>query len=123
MFSIMLLILFLYLFGLIRAHSTCDIYLAPSLIPGVGRGVVAGRNYSSNERFDTAVTITLPYHFAREWQLSNYVFSHEEEEQSMVVLGIGMLFNHRNPEMVYHYWADEKVSCIKDIDFCFIYIV
>lgn len=110
MFSLIVLILCLYMFGFLRGDSTCDIYLAPSLIPGVGRGVIAGRNYSKQERFDTAVTITLPYSYAREWQLSNYVFSHEEEEQSMVVLGIGMLFNHRNPEMIYHYWADEKVS-------------
>jgi hypothetical protein len=40
--------------------------------------------------------------------LANYVFAHEEDEQSLIVFGIGMLVNHREPATMSHYWSEDE---------------
>ncbi len=94
----------------------CSVYVAPSIIDGVGRGVFAGKNFQPKEIVDTQLTITIPYNYVWEgdWSLKNYVFGHEEPDQCMAVLGIGMMFNHRERNKVSHHWEMKEVSHSQD---------
>ncbi len=105
-----MLLFLLFLISILAglARGSCDFYLAPSVMDGVGRGTVAGREYKVNEVVDTMVSVSLPYDWiaAGEWSLGNYVFASDEEGQSMAVFGIAMLMNHNNKESVHHYYDD-----------------
>ena len=80
----------------------CRLYLAPSFIPGIGRGVFAGTSYQEGEDIDNAVTLVFHREAIESWQLANYDWHTREAGVSMAELGAGMLFNHRNPATVQH---------------------
>lgn len=86
----------------------CELWLAPSTLPGVqGRGVISGVPLLNSTALEPLVTLSVPYELVRYWSLANYVFAHEEEEQSLVVFGIGMLINHLSNPALYHYWSED----------------
>ena len=95
----------------------CAMYMAPSTIPGAGRGIVAGKDFDEEEVIDSAVSMTIPAHYIGSWQLQNYVYASEEDGHSMVLFGVGMLFNHLLPATVHHYWDTHEVVQTKDNKF------
>jgi hypothetical protein len=42
-------------------------------------------------------------------QLFNYVYGSEDDDESIVVFGIAMMYNHRNPKTVEHLWCVYRV--------------
>jgi len=95
----------------------CAMWVAPSTVPGAGRGIIAGRAYAAEEVIDVAVSMTVPAHHISHWQLQNYVYASEEAGQSMVLFGVGMLFNHLIPASVHHYWDTLTVANTSDNKF------
>jgi hypothetical protein len=92
-------------------EGVCELWLGPSTIKGVpGKGVITGVNLTSEYPLEPLVTLSVPYEIVRPWSLANYVFAHEEEDQALVVFGIGMLINHKEPPSLYHYWAEDDPS-------------
>jgi hypothetical protein len=93
------LVSFLFLFVL-----ECQFYLAPSLIPGAVRGVIAGKDYQEGDLVDLSVSLVMPSDLISHWQLFNYVYSSNVESFSMALFGAGMLYNHMNPKNLDNYW-------------------
>lgn len=88
-------------------NLSCDLFLAPSIIKGAGRGVFAGRKFRRMELVDRAATITISHDLTSSTQLNNYVFSTDDEGYDMIVLGPLSLFNHRQPNpSISHWWTD-----------------
>ncbi len=98
------------------ANDECSIWLAPSLIEGIGRGIFAGRNFNKSELLDRQIAVTIPYKYlwVGDWALKNYVFDLEEEDHCMAIFGIGMLFNHGSEPTVGHHWDEKYVAYAKD---------
>eukprot|EP01036_Dinobryon_divergens_P040527 gene40527-53596_t len=71
-------------------QGVCDLYLAPSHIPGAGRGIFAGRNYEKDETIDTTSSLTL------------------------LRKNVPMLFNHHLPKDVDHYWESWPVAPVSE---------
>ena len=67
----------------------CDLYLAPSTIPFLGRGIFSGRMIKANETFHVATTVTMRYSDIQHTMLNNYVFGAGEEGISMAEMGPG----------------------------------
>jgi hypothetical protein len=73
----------------------CTLYLAPSRIPGLGRGIIAGKNFYNSSLLTTLVTLAINYNDIANLQLGNYVYASSEDSVSMAEFGIGMLYNHQ----------------------------
>lgn len=74
--------------------QVCCLYLAPSTVPAAGRGVFAGRDYEKHEILTHDIPLLIPYKYVYRTMLSHYVYSLEEEQdQSMILLGISSFFN------------------------------
>lgn len=72
----------------------CDLYLAPSAIPGLGRGIIAGKHFTEGTLMETLVTLAVNYTDIAHMQLGNYVYDTNEDQMAMAEFGIGMLYNH-----------------------------
>jgi hypothetical protein len=83
---------------------SCELYLAPSRIPGIERGVFAGKAYSKGTTVDTVQSLLLSYEVIRMKQLSNYVFSSDDQVNAISLFGAGMLYNHRTPKNILHFY-------------------
>eukprot|EP00607_Mallomonas_marina_P010437 CAMPEP_0182425022 /NCGR_PEP_ID=MMETSP1167-20130531/11355_1 /TAXON_ID=2988 /ORGANISM="Mallomonas Sp, Strain CCMP3275" /LENGTH=429 /DNA_ID=CAMNT_0024605323 /DNA_START=223 /DNA_END=1512 /DNA_ORIENTATION=- len=88
--------------------------MAPSFVPGAGRGVFAGQAYENDEQVDVTLSLTILRKNGRKWPLHNYVYSANDEAYSMILFGPAMLFNHRLPKDVDHYWTDWPVASIAE---------
>lgn len=83
----------------------CELYIAPSLTPGCGRGVFAGTKIHSTDIVENTVTIAVDHAAIFGTQLDNYVWAAPDEVHiGMAEFGAGMLYNHRNPPVVAHEW-------------------
>ena len=87
----------------------CEFYLAPSLVPGSGRGIISGKHFSKGDIIDVASSLTVKHSAIRNWPLNNYVYSSEDESYSMILFGLAMIFNHRKEKDVEHKWMDWPV--------------
>ena len=94
----------------------CDLYLAPSLTPGIGRGVFAGTSYSSGDIIENSVTLSVSDAYSGNWQLNNYLWATDETSISMAEFGLGMLYNHKNPALLSHLWPSHfKMSTEQEL--------
>ena len=95
----------------------CDLYLAPSLTPGIGRGVFAGSSYTAGDTIENSVTISVSNNFiSSDWQLSNYLWATREPSITMAEFGAGMLYNHKNPALLSHQWPSHfKMSTEQEL--------
>jgi hypothetical protein len=110
--------LFLCLFGVNSTNSPyedCRIYVAPSKIPGVGKGIFAGKDIKKNEELEENPNVIVKTKSIRELQLFNYVYSAEDDDFSMASFGASMLYNHRNPKDIDHFWAISDVPEVKTV--------
>ena len=98
----------------IADDDVCDLYLAPSLVPGVGRGVIAGRPIPKGVVVDVATSLTINKDVIQGWQLNNYVYDTNEEGYSMALIGPGMIYNHKNPHTLSHVWNAYAPIPVKD---------
>ena len=91
-------------------HSMCGLYLAPSVIPEAGRGVISGRAYDEGHILEDQVpTLKMSTEISGACQLNNYVFSSNDESYSMIIFGPGSLYNHQSLQTIQHYWQDHDV--------------
>lgn len=92
--------------------STCDMYMADSIIPGAGRGIYAARKYQQNELLEESPSLTLRDEYATSWSLNNYVFASQTQGRSLVVFGLAMLYNHQSPihKNAVNAWNDDEVQ-------------
>ena len=86
----------------------CDYYLAPSLIPGAGLGIFAGRDFAAEEEIASGVTLMVPKSVVTKWKLDNYVFAGQHEGQTIVVFGIAMTLNHMPQTNTAFHWQEEN---------------
>jgi hypothetical protein len=82
--------------------KVCQLYLAPSLTTGFGRGVFAGISIQATEMIEYSVTIAVEYSSILGTQLNNYVWGTWEPHIRMAEFGPGMFFNHRYPPVMRH---------------------
>ena len=82
----------------------CQLFLAPSLTPGCGRGIFAGAQIQFGQIVENTVTIAVDHGTISGMQLNNYVWATDESHISMAEFGAGMLYNHRNPPLFAHQW-------------------
>lgn len=100
---------------LINEHENkCDVYLAPSLIPGAGRGIFAGKSYAQGDFFDKVSSITILRKNGVRWPLHNYVYGSNDNKYSMALFGTAMMFNHGDSKNVDHYWDAWPVISISE---------
>ena len=96
--------------------NKCDLYLAPSLTPGIGRGVFAGTSYTSGDIIENSVTLSVSSAYSSSWQLNNYLWATDETSVSMAEFGLGMLYNHKNPALLSHQWPSNfKMSTEQEL--------
>lgn len=79
-------------------QNDCDLYLAPSLIPILGRGVIAGRSFDVDTHISSCPTITVNAQFSNQWQSAHYVYGAGNANHHLLILGPGTMFNHRHPK-------------------------
>ena len=98
MFKLFLVSCFCFFVSISCSEIECEIFLAPSLVAGVGRGVIAGKSFAKEHDLQISSSLTFPHDKLQNMQLSNYVYSIEgiEVYHSLGVFGISMIFNHRN---------------------------
>eukprot|EP00596_Hydrurales_sp_CCMP1899_P005397 CAMPEP_0119037000 /NCGR_PEP_ID=MMETSP1177-20130426/5079_1 /TAXON_ID=2985 /ORGANISM="Ochromonas sp, Strain CCMP1899" /LENGTH=431 /DNA_ID=CAMNT_0006997645 /DNA_START=90 /DNA_END=1385 /DNA_ORIENTATION=- len=92
----------------------CTLYLAPSRIPGLGRGIIAGKDFYNSSKLTTIVTLAVNYNDIASLQLGNYVYSSSEDSVSMAEFGIGMLYNHQKTPGITSFWADSTPEKFED---------
>lgn len=78
----------------VNIRTDCELFMAPSTINEVGRGLFAGVNFVKNTAFDHAPAITFPFNLSTSTQLINFAFSSINEAYIMAVLGPAMMLNH-----------------------------
>lgn len=95
-------------FASIVATEDCDLYLAPSTVPGAGRGVIAGKSFNKGQRIEETITISFKDSDCAGCQLDNYAYITENEEYSMIKFGAGSLYNHHNIRNVDYHWSHSE---------------
>lgn len=100
--------------------DSCDIYMAPSLIPGAGRGIIAGKDFNINEVVEIEPTIMIPDEVVKSTQLNNYVFGSNDPNFHLINFGYGVLYNHRDPKTMQHSWNHHIVrpASYNPLPFC-----
>ena len=56
----------------VASIASCGVYLAPSFLEGVGRGLYAGRDYNDSEVIDSQTAVTIPYEYIWEVRTFDY---------------------------------------------------
>lgn len=75
--------------------TSCDLFLAPSLLPGAGLGIIAGKPYKSNEAVETiGPAVLINREQSSDTMLHNFVYSSSWPEYAVTLFGIGMMMNH-----------------------------
>jgi hypothetical protein len=84
----------------------CELYLAPSLTPGLGRGIFAGSFVPSGNVVEDSITLKIPSDNLPMWQMDNYYWYTTDENTLSLELGAGMFLNHQNPSAVHHSFSE-----------------
>jgi len=89
------------------SERVCDLYLAPSKIPGLGRGVVAGRTFQENETVEINPTLSISRNAADDLSAVLRLCSSNTDSQDVVMLGPAVFYNHHpdyNAEFLWESW-------------------
>lgn len=94
----------------------CSVYIGPSTwIEGIG--IIAGTDFAPEQGIDFGIGIPVPNRIDEHWQLDNYAFASNDPDHSLAVIGITMLFNHREPSNTgYFYDAKDHVEVNDSLD-------
>ena len=99
-----------------KLYHQCGLYLAPSLTPGMGRGVFAGSSYTAGDLIMNSVTLFVSDAYTSGWQLNNYLWGTDEPSISVAEFGAGMLLNHKNPSSISNSWPSYfKISSEQEL--------
>ena len=85
--------------------EACNIYLAPSLVPGIGYGVFSGIRIAKSTRLEIASTVVFENMLMQELQLLKFAYGSDIKEYSVCVFGSLMMMNHRNDPNIYRTWS------------------
>ena len=92
------------------ATEDCSLYLAPSTVPGAGRGIIAGKTFNKGQRIEETITITFKDSDCAGCQLDNYAYVTDDDEYSMIKFGAGSLYNHHSFKNVEYHWSRAEVA-------------
>jgi len=96
--------------------GVCGLYLVPSTIPGAGRGVVAGIEFSVGANIESVPTLPVPIRTMDSTQLKNYGFGSGNDDFALIIFGPGNIYNHRKLNTLSRYWAsDDEVTIAHDL--------
>jgi hypothetical protein len=87
--------------------TSCEHYLATSLIPNAGLGIFVGEEYTSGSLLAPGYTLIIPSQDIYDWQLNNYIYSCDHSNHSMIVFGIAMMLNHKVIPNADNLWTDD----------------
>ena len=88
--------------------SGCDLYLTKSRLPGVGRGIFAGRNFEEDELLLYSPSLIVLHGYSSRNQLDNYVFSTFESNFHVISLNYVCIVNHAEEINVARYLHDSS---------------
>jgi len=90
----------------------CDMFMAPSIMPGAGRGIFTAKDLTPHDQFDDAPTVSVPNEQTEHWSLHDYVYGSELPDRSLVIFGPAMLYNHQSADYknVVHRWSDDDIN-------------
>mmetsp|Transcript_21796 Transcript_21796/g.36726 ORF Transcript_21796/g.36726 Transcript_21796/m.36726 type:complete len:437 (+) Transcript_21796:48-1358(+) len=91
----------------------CRYYLTRSKLDGAMRGVFAGKNFEAEEHVEAGPVVNVKSEHIKHMQLFNYVYGSEADDESIVVFGVAMMYNHRNPKTVEHLWGGEPPNPVE----------
>ena len=102
----------------ISNNGECEIYLAPSLTVALGRALIAGNDFASGQKIALSVSLAVRHDDIVTTQLTNYVYGTHEDGISLSVIGLDMIFNHREKESIIRnlespkmrYYAEQKLA-------------
>ena len=95
------------------ATFKCSIYIGPSKWAG-GIGIVAGKNFNPEEPIDMGVGVPLPNVRDEQWQLDNYAYAAQSKLHSLAVMGVTMLFNHKDEANTAYFYDPEDHTEVED---------
>lgn len=98
-----------------HTNGQCKLYLAPSKIPDAGKGVFSGVKAKQEDYLESTPNVIVRTDHIRSLQLFNYVYSAEDDDFSMASFGASMLYNHKNPKDIDHYWASGDIPPAKSV--------
>jgi len=92
----------------------CELYMGPSrMIDGIG--IVAGRVFKAEDHVSMSVPVGYPnMHTDSFWQLDNYAFKSEEPEHSLCIIGLAMLYNHKEDSNIHYFYDDNEFTHVND---------
>ena len=93
----------------ISNNGECEIYLAPSLTVALGRALIAGNDFASGQKIALSVSLAVRHDDIVTTQLTNYVYGTHEDGISLSVIGLDMIFNHREKESIERTWESPKM--------------
>lgn len=96
-----------------KEKYNCSLYLAPSFIKGVSRGVFAGKDFKKDDIIEISPTVAILTKFIEDLQIFNYAFSSNDDAYSISVFGVAMLFNHNNNKNVDYLWNGVPINSEK----------
>ena len=82
----------------------CEIYLAPSLTVALGRALIAGNDFASGQVLASSIALAVEHVDFESTQLTNYLFGTHDDDISLAVIGLDMMFNHRETESIKRRW-------------------
>ena len=72
----------------------CSLYLAPSLIPGAGMGVFAGRSYEDGEEIEKSTVLIVESVIIQSLTMINYVYNSLNPSYAAYLIGSSSMMNH-----------------------------
>ena len=90
-------------------NGECEIYSAPSLTVALGRALIAGNDFASGQKIALSVSLAVRHDDFVTTQLMNYLFGTHEDGISLSVIGLDMIFNHREKESIERTWESPKM--------------
>ncbi len=94
-------------------YTECRMYMAPSTVPGAGRGIFAAVPMISGQLLEYSPTLTIAHSVSGFWALNNYVYGSNIEKRSLAIFGSAMLYNHQSELHMnsHHFWSEHNVEC------------
>lgn len=88
------------------AESTCDLYIAPSLLVGSGLGVYAGRAFHIGEEISGIPVVAYSHDNTADfnWQIDMFTYQGYTPTEAILAYGTAMMFNsHKNDHVAFHF--------------------
>jgi hypothetical protein len=110
------------LFGIFLSQSfhmtnsfTCQLYLAPSLLPHAGFGIFSGVNHQISTFLRQEPTVLIDDLLLEEYQFSNYFYASRNGDYAVCAFGIAMMLNHLEIPNLHRSWSSDNYDHVQTI--------